>query len=506
MKLNKKVVAAALAFAFVAPTVANAETTVRKSEDYGKHGVGNYVIHEDYRHAEKAFVEAWNELVDAQADYKAKVEAEAKAKKAFEEASAAKLANRDAVKAGYDSVAYQYFVVLRQVESLEKEGVNLNKQVDALKELNINEDLPEFKNFDQDANKDANPYWHPVVLSQYSRVAIKGEIPAEASARLTVAEAEGRVLQLNNDIDRLNALVREYASLYNAETYAELFVKVRETKAAYDLATQAKKHAKARLDKAEAAYKAAKEAFVLAGGNKNVIAEAEARGDLSLITNKTTKTETKPKTETKTTETVVTEVKPGSVKPSTGLTAEERVALEAAVKKAQDQVNAAEMLLTKFPETVKSVKADLEALLATQKAVIAKAEAKLAEKKTSWSLISTAYAAEEKSDAQKLIDELNENTDKIGDLLDKNEEENKKANEEAAAEKPAEKPEEKPAEKEEKPAEKEEDKKEDKKEEKKPASSNKAAGKNAKTGIAGVAGVAGVLAAASVAYAASKKN
>ncbi len=37
-------------------------------------------------------------------------------------------------------------------------------------------------------------------------------------------------------------------------------------------------------------------------------------------------------------------------------------------------------------------------------------------------------------------------------------------------------------------------------------SSNRTAGRNAKTGIAGVAGVAGVLAAASVAYAASKKN
>ena len=484
MKLNKKVLAAALAFAFVAPTVAQADTTVRNSADYGKDGVGNYVIHEDYRHAEKAFVEAWNELVDAQADYKAKVEAEAKAKKAFEEASAAKLAYRDAVKAGYDRVAYQYFIVLRQVESLEAEGVNLNKQVDALKELKIDEDLPKFENFDQDANKDQNPYWHPVVLSQYSRVAIKGEIPYSASARLTVAEAEGRVLQLNNDIDRLNALVKEYASLYNTETYAELFVKVRETKAAYDLATQARKHAEARLVKAKKAYTDAKEAFVLAGGNKNIIAEAEARGDLSLIT-KTTVTEKEvPVTKTEKDTKVVVDVEKSTkkVEKETGLTAAEREALQAAIKKAQDQVNAAEMLLTKFPETVKSVKAELEALLATQKATIVKAEAKLAEKKTSWSLISTAYAAEEeKSDAQKLIDELNENTDKIGDLLDKNEEENKKANEEAA------KAEEKPAEK---PA----------------ASSNKAAGKNAKTGIAGVAGVAGVLAAASVAYAASKKN
>lgn len=178
-----------------------------------------------------------------------------------------------------------------------------------------------------------------------------------------------------------------------------------------------------------------------------------------------------------------------------GLTAEKLAKLQTSIDKANETLRAVEILKSVMPNTSKANMAKLDALVADQKAAIAKAEALIkANKKVAF--ISTAYASEETTneDVDALIEELDNNTAAI-------QEEMKKLDGEV-------KEEEKPAD-----DKKEEDKKDDKKEEKvvekvvvKEKAANKSAGSNAKTGIAGVAGVAGVLAAASVAYAASKKN
>ena len=163
-------------------------------------------------------------------------------------------------------------------------------------------------------------------------------------------------------------------------------------------------------------------------------------------------------------------------------------ALKAARDKAFETYNAAKLLLEKFPETVKSVKPALEAEVAKAANLIKKADALLAKKSA---FIATAYAAEEDdaAAAEELTKALNETNDKMEELMNKNEKENKEINEKA--ETPV------------KPA---EEKKEEKKEDKKANKPARKAGNNAKTGIAGVAGVAGILAAASVAYAASKRD
>ncbi|MCI7238207.1 MAG: hypothetical protein MR512_01040, partial [Anaerococcus sp.] len=201
-------------------------------------------------------------------------------------------------------------------------------------------------------------------------------------------------------------------------------------------------------------------------------------------------------------------------------------AAEAALYNAKVTKSAAELLLDKTPETVKPIEDELVKLLAEQEEKIEALNKALDAAKgesvaLSDILFSTAYAAEgeEESDPiaelKKATDDLNENTNAINELLEENEANIKEANEEAengadadseteTENEPADKDDETNAdvntsdENEEEPAEKTETKTEVKTV-KKPA-------KNAKTGVVGVAGVAGVLAAASVAYAASKKN
>ena len=155
--------------------------------------------------------------------------------------------------------------------------------------------------------------------------------------------------------------------------------------------------------------------------------------------------------------------------------------LKAAREKALQTLEAVKLLEELAPKKIAGVKAELNKLVEEQKALIKLADKYLA-KETA--LVSTAYAAEDEEEMspEELTNKLNEKSDKIQDLI-KDKEEDKK-------------PEEKPEDK--KPADKEE-----KKPEEKPA---KKSGNNARTGIAGVAGVAGILAAASVAYAASKRD
>lgn len=170
-------------------------------------------------------------------------------------------------------------------------------------------------------------------------------------------------------------------------------------------------------------------------------------------------------------------------KEDTGISAETRAKLEKAISDAETKIAAVKFLKETTPKTIAKVVDKLDKIVAEQEALIKSAK-ELLGKKAAFSLISTAYADDEKSaeeKARELTNKLNENTAEIEKTLKENE-----ANQ-GKDEKPADtkKPEEKPA------------------DTKKPA---KKAGKNAKTGIAGVAGVAGVLAAASVAYATSKKN
>ena len=153
--------------------------------------------------------------------------------------------------------------------------------------------------------------------------------------------------------------------------------------------------------------------------------------------------------------------------------------LKAAREKALQTLEAVKLLEELAPKKIADVKAELNKLVEEQKALIKLADKYLAKE---MALVSTAYAAEDEEEMspEELTKKLNEKSDKIQDLI-KDKEEDKK-------------PEKKP----------EEDKKPEKKpEENKPA---KKSGNNARTGIAGVAGVAGILAAASVAYAASKRD
>ena len=149
----------------------------------------------------------------------------------------------------------------------------------------------------------------------------------------------------------------------------------------------------------------------------------------------------------------------------------------------------------------------LDKLVADAEKLIEKGEAvlKANEKKAAFSVFSTAYASEEEEevtdeDVRALTEELDAKTKEMEEAIKKVDEAEGEADEE---EKPADKEEEKtPAKEEEKPAVKEDTTAKSAVK----SSANRTAGRNAKTGIAGVAGVAGVLAAASVAYAASKKN
>ena len=156
-------------------------------------------------------------------------------------------------------------------------------------------------------------------------------------------------------------------------------------------------------------------------------------------------------------------------------------ALKASIDDNKAAVKSAEFLLQNAPKSVAKVKAKLEAQIVKAKAAITKGEAALAKVEKKAAFIATAYAAEDDvkvEDLEALTKENKESASDINNTIKENEKEQ--------------------------PAVEEEKKPEEKKpEENKPA---RKAGKNAKTGIAGIAGVAGILAAASVAYAASKRD
>ena len=154
--------------------------------------------------------------------------------------------------------------------------------------------------------------------------------------------------------------------------------------------------------------------------------------------------------------------------------------LAAAKKKAETTLEAVALLKKLAPQKLKGVEAKVDALVKDCEKLIKLADKYLAPKAA---FVATAYADEEKEPSvDELTKQLNEKSDKIQDLI-------------------SDKKEEAPAEEEKKPEEKKPEEK--KPEENKPS---RKAGNNARTGIAGIAGVAGILAAASVAYAASKRD
>ena len=492
MKRNK-IAAAALALALATPVVANAAstTTTRNSADFGSHGTGNYVITEDFRKYETNFVNAWKEYVAAQ-EALTKAEANEKAaKEAFDKANADLNAYEANIEKAVDAVNNQLYYLQREWREIQRLSLVANY------EKVVNAYTPAISYF---TGKLAYVEHNPAKAS-YSVKLLSLARSQWTPAEVQDSEIAALLTEYNNDAARYDALVDAYEATYSTKRLADLTLKVQEAKKALEVATQARKDAEARESAAKKAYRKAKENFILAGMNRNVIDEAEKRGDLSLVTTTTKTTTTKPVTKEETTETVVETVKPGTTTPAKkGLTAAQKAALEKAIADAEVQIQAVKFLKETTPKTIEGVVGKLDKLVAEQEARLVKAKAILDADKVAISdiLFSTAYAAEETEDVDALIKEINDSTEEIKDTL--------KANEAAQPE---------VKEEEKKPEVKEEEKKpEDKKEETKviektvvkPASTNKSAGSNAKTGIAGVAGVAGVLAAASVAYAASKKN
>lgn len=159
--------------------------------------------------------------------------------------------------------------------------------------------------------------------------------------------------------------------------------------------------------------------------------------------------------------------------------------LAAAREKALTTIEAVNLLKKLAPKKIAGKEAAINKLVSECEALVKLADKYLAKKSA---FVATAYADEEKElSAEEVTKQLNEKSDKLQDMIsdDKKEEAPAKEEKEEAPEK---------EEKEEAPA---------KEKENKPA---REAGANARTGIAGIAGVAGILAAASVAYAASKRD
>ena len=458
MKRNK-IAAGALALALglgaVAPSFA-ADTKVSAEYTY------------DYKEAKEAFIKAWNELRAAEKTLKEAEANEAAAKKAYEEAVAELEAYHKQFEAAFKAVKAQFDIVYRQ-------QVNF-VQYDIVLKYTTGEDV-------KNAPKHVDDY---TTLAKYRSIA-SYERTDKTRKELTEDELKALVTEYNNDIARLNGLIDDYNDLVDNTKVATLTLKVENAKKAYEVATEARERAEEAVkaltnDNKDGKYDKAKKALIKEGVGVDIINRAEKAGDITLIFED--KTPAKP-------------VEKDEIKPET------RAALEKAILDAKIQIKAVETLKKTTPKTIAKVVDKLDKLVKEAEATIKMSE-ELLGKKAAFNVVSTAYAADEEKSAEEkakeLTEKLNEKTKEIEDTLKENEA-NQPAEEET-------KPEEKPAEDkkdEEKPA---EDKKEDKKEEKTTTTTKvvKKAGNNAKTGIAGVAGVAGVLAAASVAYAASKKN
>ena len=470
MKTNKfaaGALALAMGLAAIAPAYADTKTETTGTTN-------NEIIFPagfEYTEAGKAYIKAFNEWRAAVEKYNKSVDAYKKAEKAYFE-GVAKLE------------AYHKAISNKQTVA--------NATYQRAKEI-----------FDKIVRYDLTLYWNPVTgetlpittalnfkehkahafykhWKEDEKVETTFKRGSNTPATLSDHEIIGIIHELNNAVDNLNANIKERNDLVDSDLEAQYKSEIGKLYEAWQEAKQIMERAEMEMNAAKATLIAKKEAAVKAGADRKVLDEAEKIGAVTKITETTTTTtENKPGTTTTTTTTET--VKPGTV--DKGISAETRAKLEKAISEAEQKILAVKFLKETTPKTIAKVVDKLDKIVAEQEALIKSAKELLGQK-AAFSLISTAYADDEKSaeeKAKELTDKLNENTAEIEKTLKENE-----ANQ-GKDEKPADtkKPEEKPA------------------DTKKPA---KKAGKNAKTGIAGVAGVAGVLAAASVAYATSKKN
>ena len=389
------------------------------------------------------------ELTAANKAYKAYLDAEEKlnvAKKELDEAEAERLAAEKAYNALFPSVGHVYD---ENGKIIEVATLELRPVVEAAQALNL------ISSNKVDVATDVEKY----------QAKGKAEVEADIRARVKI-DADVRDEQfesaINNYVDRI---VEYSVQLKSRESKLQAYQNLKAAEAKKTAKNTAYKEAKAAYDKALLAYETALATLKNRAEQYGLVVQVGANG--------------------------VQIVKPedSKVKPAPGKRSKEELVKE--LKKAADDnraaIKSAEFLLENAPKSVAKVKAKLEAQIVTAKAALAKAEAaleKLEGKKMA--LVATAYADEDVSvdELESLIKENEDAANAINETIKENEKEQPEVEEE--------KPEEKPEEKE-----------EDKKEEKKPA---KKAGNNARTGIAGVAGVAGILAAASVAYAASKRD
>lgn len=473
MKTNKfaaGALALAMGLAAIAPAYADTTTTTTTTETTGTTNA-EYPAAWQYTEAGKAYVDAFKAWRKAVKEHDEALAKEAEAAKKLEAAKADLKAYYDAIHTAHEKVVERYGLLARSFQNFQKNDIKLTWEVTS----QVHSD-----------NTAVTALVEGTQIVHFTKAVYAG-LGTNAPTTLKENEARTLVTEYNNDVDRFNVLVDAHNALVNHTVESKLVLKVEEAKKALEVATENRKAAAKRLDAAYAALEAAREKAYKYGASRKVIAEAEKLGDITIITKETKTTTEKPKTETKTTTTTTETVKPGKV--DKGISAETRAKLEAAIRDAEIKIESVKFLKENTPKTIAKVVDKLDKIVAEQKELIKSAKELLGQK-VGFSLISTAYADDEKTaeeKAKELTDKLNENTAEIEKTLKENE-----ANQ-GKEEKPADtkKPEEKPA------------------DNKKPADTkkpSKEAGNNAKTGIAGVAGVAGVLAAASVAYATSKKN
>lgn len=452
MKTNKFAAGAlALAMGLAAIAPAYADTTTTTTTETTGTTNAEYPAAWQYTEAGKRYVNAFKAWRAAEKDLKAKQAKEAEAKAAYE-AAVKKLADW---KAMYETPNGSYRLLIAKITNERDKAFDTYVKAGGEK---TKADLYALTNNDVNTIGKYIDTTHTQAAQEVQAKAVKDIIAQNvrlAEAFETEESIANKLANINAEIDRRKA---DYLEAINNRQLAE-----------------------SKLAAAIATLEAARKEAVKYGASRKVIAEAEKLGDITLITKETTTTTTKPKTETSTTTETTETTKPGKVEK--GISAETRAKLEAAIRDAEIKIESVKFLKENTPKTIAKVVDKLDKIVAEQKALIKSAKELLGQK-VGFSLISTAYADDEKSaeeKAKELTNKLNENTAEIEKTLKENEAEQGKD------QKPADtkKPEEKPA------------------DTKKPA---KKAGKNAKTGIAGVAGVAGVLAAASVAYATSKKN
>lgn len=451
MKTNKfaaGALALAMGLAAIAPAYAETTTTTTTTTETTGTTNAEFPSAWQYTEAGKAYVNAFKAWREAEKDLKDKEAKEAEAKAAYE-AALKKLADW---KAMYETPNGSYRLLIAKITNERDKAFDTYVKAGGEK---TKADLYALTNNDVNTIGKYIDTTHTQAAQEVQAKAVKDIIAQNvrlAEASETEESIANKLANINAEIDRRKA---DYLEAINNRQLAE-----------------------SKLAAAKSALEAARKEAVKYGASRKVIAEAEKLGDITIITKTTTTTTEKPKTDKETTTTTTETTKPGKV--DKGISAETRAKLEAAIRDAEIKIESVKFLKENTPKTIAKVVDKLDKIVAEQKELIKSAKELLGQK-VGFSLISTAYADDEKTaeeKAKELTDKLNENTAEIEKTLKDNE---------ANQEKPADtkKPEEKPA------------------DTKKPA---KKAGNNAKTGIAGVAGVAGVLAAASVAYATSKKN